>query len=186
MSIVRLSPYGHRQLPLGPDQPSGAQLRFDGTTEKKRPYFRPRRPTSALAQKPARHEFAIEDLGQARWLTPHRYRYFCIRCRWLFLIENRLGDATAVDESGQPLREPEQGTRVATFALGPCPAALREIEVLCEKRGSRYRLTHSTEEHQRENVKSRSTPLRTLLIRLRTALTKRHSSRHFVLVRGRQ
>jgi hypothetical protein len=186
MSIVRLSRYGHRQLPFGLDQPSGAQLRFDGTAGEKSSYFRPRRSTSALAQKPARHEFAIEDLGQAGWLTPHRYRYFCIRCRWLFLIENRLGDATAVDESGRPLREPEQSTRVAAFALGPCPAALREIEVVCENRGAGRRLTHPTEEYQRESAESSSTPLRTLLTKLKTGLTKRHSSRHFVLVRGRQ
>jgi hypothetical protein len=148
MSIVRLSRYGRGQLPFGVNRPSGSQFRFDRTAEEKRSYFRPSRSTGALAQKPARHEFAIEDLGQAGWLKPHRYRYFCIRCRWLFLIENRRGDATAVDGSWRPLREPEQSTRVATFALGPCPAAPPEIDVACEKRGLYRRFTHQAEEHQ--------------------------------------
>ena len=135
-----------------------------------------------LAQKPAQHEFGIEDLGQAGWLGPHHYRYFCIR--WLFLIENRLGDATAVDGSGRPIREPEQSASVATFGLGPCPAAPREVDVVCEKRGLGRRFTHTAEEHQRESLKSGSTLFRMLLAGLRTAVTKGHSSCHFVLVRG--
>ena len=75
-----------------------------------------------------RHTFAIKDLGQSSWMKPHRYRYFCILCRWTFLVENRRGDAIALDESGQPVSGPENVERVATFALGPCPAAMPDLQ----------------------------------------------------------
>jgi hypothetical protein len=75
-----------------------------------------------------RHTFAIKDLGQSGWFKPHRYRYFCLLCRWTFLVENRRGDATALDESGQALSGGENAARVATFALGPCPASMPELQ----------------------------------------------------------
>jgi hypothetical protein len=177
VSVIRLSLYRPTQVPFGVDQPSGSQLRSNRTAEEKR--FRASRSTGA----PAQHEFAIEDLRQAGWLAPRRYRYFCIKCRCLFLIENRLGDATAVDGSERSLREPEQSTRVATFPLGPCPAAPSQIGVVCEKRDFGHRLTHPAKECQRESAKSGSTLLRTLLTGLRTVITNRLSSRPFVLER---
>lgn len=67
-----------------------------------------------------RHDFIIEDLGQAGWLRPHSYRYYCVRCRWTFLIEGRRGEVTALDEVGAPLPEAENARRISTFALGPC------------------------------------------------------------------
>ena len=75
-----------------------------------------------------RHMFAIKDLGQSGWFKPHKYRYFCVLCRWTFLVENRRGDATALDELGQALNGAESAARVATFALGPCPAAMPELQ----------------------------------------------------------
>jgi hypothetical protein len=75
-----------------------------------------------------RHMFAIRDLGQSGWFKPHRYRYFCVLCRWTFLVENRRGDATGLDESGRALHGAENAGRVATFALGPCPAAMPELQ----------------------------------------------------------
>jgi hypothetical protein len=68
-----------------------------------------------------RHNFAIERLGRPERFKPQRYTYFCIHCRWSFLVEG--WKACALDESRQPLSEPENGERVATFAVGPCPAA---------------------------------------------------------------
>ncbi|HTW88763.1 MAG TPA: hypothetical protein VMD75_12240 [Candidatus Binataceae bacterium] len=71
-----------------------------------------------------RHEFAINDLGaEAGWFKGHRYVYFCVRCRWTFLVVNRRGDAIALNEAGQPLPEAENLRRQASFALGPCEAA---------------------------------------------------------------
>lgn len=75
-----------------------------------------------------RHTFAIKDLGQSGWFKPHSYRYFCVLCRWTFLVENRRGDATALDESGRALSGAENAARAATFAFGPCPAAMPELQ----------------------------------------------------------
>ena len=81
------------------------------------------RPHGWTDAKLARHNFAVQDLGQSGLLGPHTYRYFCVTCRWMFLVVNRRGDTVALDESGQPLPEPENRRRVASFAEGPCPAS---------------------------------------------------------------
>jgi hypothetical protein len=130
MSMARLSHDDPERLPFGRIRPAGSQSRLEGSANENRSHSHASRCTSALAQKPARHEFAIEDLGQAGCLKPHRYRYFCIRCRRMSLMENRRGDAT-VDESGR--HSPEKSTSAATF--GPYPAAPPEKVVVCEKRG---------------------------------------------------
>ncbi len=68
-----------------------------------------------------RHSFAIEPVGyRSGWFKPRQYRYYCIRCHWMFLVQGR--KVCALDESCEPLPEPENGRRVASFALGPCPA----------------------------------------------------------------
>ena len=71
-----------------------------------------------------RHNFAIEPLGPIGRFKAQRYLYFCIHCRWFFLVEG--WKACALDQSSQPLSEPENGERVSTFAVGPCRAAPRE------------------------------------------------------------
>jgi hypothetical protein len=68
-----------------------------------------------------KHDFAIEALGRSRRFGPLRYRYFCVRCRWTFLAVGRF--VTASDERGEPLAQPGNAERVATFSDGPCPAA---------------------------------------------------------------
>jgi len=85
-----------------------------------------------------KHDFIIEDLGQTRWLRSHSYRYYCVRCRWTFLIKGRRGEVTALDEVGAPLSEAENARRISTFALGPC----------CEPFTHRAR-SASTSSHQR-------------------------------------
>src|SRR5262249_33079841 len=68
-----------------------------------------------------RHSFAIERLARRPgWFKPDRYRYYCIRCHWMFLVEGRR--VCALSESCHPLSDPENGGRVASFAVGPCPA----------------------------------------------------------------
>lgn len=70
----------------------------------------------------ARHAFAIEHLGQpAGWFQPHRYRYFCVRCGWMFRVENRRGDAIAVGLDGAPLAEPKIAGASRPFKMAPAP-----------------------------------------------------------------
>ena len=69
----------------------------------------------------ARHDYFIEDLGQdAGWFKPHRHRYSCLRCDWMFVVEGTRGKVTALNESGLPLPEPLNSARVQTFVDGPC------------------------------------------------------------------
>jgi hypothetical protein len=70
------------------------------------------------------HSFAVKILDKLPgYFQPHRYSFFCVRCRWSFLVNNgRRGVITAIDEEGNPIAEPEAARRIATFAQGPCPS----------------------------------------------------------------
>jgi len=71
-----------------------------------------------------KHIFAIKILDKLPGLfKPHRYLYHCARCKWSFVVnDGRSGVITPVDPDGNPLPHDEAISRVATFALGPCPA----------------------------------------------------------------
>jgi hypothetical protein len=115
-----------------------------------------------------RHIFAIKDLGQSGRFKPHRYRYFCVLCRWTFLVENRRGDATALDESGQALSRGKNAARVATFALGPCPAAMPELQ-----RESIFRRRANTKSYVQPRKRPVLLTLRYFLAGTRSALVRR-------------
>lgn len=72
----------------------------------------------------ARHSYAIKVLGKLPGLfQPQRYAYYCVRCKWSFLVnDGRRGVVTALDASGKPLERTEAAQRVATFTDGPCPS----------------------------------------------------------------
>jgi len=71
-----------------------------------------------------KHIFAIKVLDKLPGLfKPHRYLYHCARCKWSFVVnDGRSGVISPVDDDGNPLPHDEARRRVATFALGPCPA----------------------------------------------------------------
>jgi hypothetical protein len=80
-----------------------------------------------------RHSFAIESLGRRPgWFAPSSYRYYCVRCHWMFLVQG--SKVCALNDSSTPLPELENGRRTATFAIGPCPAV--PPECLPPTRGS--------------------------------------------------
>ena len=118
-----------------------------------------------------RHMFAIKDLGQRGWFKPHSYRYFCVLCRWTFLVENRRGNATALDESGRALNGAESAARVATFAFGPCPAAMPEPQSAGRK--TVFRRTAETKSHIQQHRRPVPLTLRDFLAGARSALIRR-------------
>jgi hypothetical protein len=118
-----------------------------------------------------RHTFAIEDLGQSGWFKPHNYRYFCVKCRWTFLVENRRGDATASDDSSRPLNGTEGAARVATFAIGPCPAAMPEPQF--DEWKNIFRRTAETKSHIQQHRRPVLLTLRDFLAGARSALIRR-------------
>jgi hypothetical protein len=71
--------------------------------------------------KTVRHLFAIQRLpsGVARY--PYNYCYYCVRCRWAFLVDG-LGGVVPVDGDLHPLVETTAAYRRETFAHGPCGA----------------------------------------------------------------
>ncbi len=70
------------------------------------------------------HSFAIQVLGKRPgFLQPQRYLYYCVRCKWAFLVnEAGRGVVTAVDQQGDPPEPEESRRRLLTFEQGPCPA----------------------------------------------------------------
>ena len=75
--------------------------------------------TSCAPAPPLRHLFAITHLSDHRPRHGYHYRYYCIRCRWLFMV-NRHGAVVALDAHSRPLAIAEGALRVRTFAHGPC------------------------------------------------------------------
>jgi hypothetical protein len=69
-----------------------------------------------------RHHFAIEALDKSGPFRRQPYLYMCVRCKWMFRINDTRGSVIALDGLGRPLLEPENAKRVVTFHRGPCPA----------------------------------------------------------------
>jgi hypothetical protein len=71
--------------------------------------------------KQVRHSFAIQRLPSGLARYPYNYCYYCVRCRWAFLVDG-LGGVVPVDGDLHPLVETEAAYRRGTFARGPCGA----------------------------------------------------------------
>ena len=69
-----------------------------------------------------RHHYAIEALEKPGAFRPQPYLYTCIRCRWIFRVNDSRGSIVALDGLGRRLPEPENAKRIVTFHRGPCPA----------------------------------------------------------------
>jgi len=79
-----------------------------------------RRP--AFTAEETRHHFAIEALDKSGPFRPQPYLYTCVRCKWIFRINDSRGSVIALDGLGRRLPEPENAKRIVTFHRGPCPA----------------------------------------------------------------
>jgi hypothetical protein len=70
---------------------------------------------------PVRHLLAIQRLPSGTARYPYNYCYYCVRCRWEFLVDG-FGGVVPVDHYRQPLPDAEAAYRRETFACGPCGA----------------------------------------------------------------
>jgi hypothetical protein len=77
---------------------------------------------SAPALQERRHSYAIEALPKSEKGTSRPYLYMCVRCKWTFRVADWPGSIISIDQTGEPLAEPENSRRAATFGVGPCPA----------------------------------------------------------------
>src|ERR1019366_6694298 len=82
---------------------------------------RARRKMAFIAEE-MRHQFAIETLDRPGTFRPQPYLYTCVRCKWIFRINDLRGSIIALDGLGRRLPEPENSKRIVTFHRGPCPA----------------------------------------------------------------
>ena len=68
-----------------------------------------------------RHNFTIWALAKSGSSRRRLHLYYCVRCKWAFLVDDESVSVTPLDQDGNPLRAPEAGKRLATFGVGPCP-----------------------------------------------------------------
>ena len=81
---------------------------------------RPQRRSPSL-----RHEFVIGPLCDTALFRSKARLYYCIRCRWHFLVSEK--KVVVLDDDGHPMAGTDSSARFDTFAEGPCPA-LVELE----------------------------------------------------------
>jgi hypothetical protein len=77
---------------------------------------------SAFLPEEMKHNFAIRALKNPGFFARRPYIYSCVRCRQIFLVNERRGSIVAIDRNRNPLPEPENSRQVETFAEGPCPS----------------------------------------------------------------
>jgi hypothetical protein len=82
------------------------------------------RGVKAVQERPLRHLFAIEHFTNGKAHHGYCYRYYCVRCRWMFLVD-RHGGVIALDNCSRPLAISEGARRLQTFACGPCGSSAR-------------------------------------------------------------
>lgn len=121
MQVHPLDPYTLIHFPS--DFPVAHRLtaRTPGSATKRNPGQT--RPRQAFASDERRHHFAIEALDKSGPFRPQPYLYTCVRCGWMFRINETRGSVIALDGLGRRLLEPENAKRVVTFHRGPCPAS---------------------------------------------------------------
>jgi hypothetical protein len=112
----------------------------------------------AFTTEETRHHYAIEALEKPGSFRPQPYLYTCVRCRWIFRLNDSRGSIVALDGLGRRLAEPENAKRIVTFQRGPCPA----FPVL----------EYMVSEHE-----SRLPKLISKLVNMLRGLTDRHRSR---------
>ena len=122
ISFMQVHPfdfYAARENPVGGTVPSSATQEGGDRTRRR----------MAFTAEEMRHHFAIEALGKPGAFRPQPYLYTCVRCRWIFRINDSRGSIIALDGLGRRLPEPENTKRALTFHKGPC-SAFRNIEFL--------------------------------------------------------
>jgi hypothetical protein len=93
-------------------------------------------PAPRVPKPDLKHSFVIRAMKRRGLFKPRLRVYACIRCRYTFLVNERRGVIVAVDRKVQPISNPANSSRIATFQHGPCPAlksATHKIRVGVER-----------------------------------------------------
>jgi hypothetical protein len=71
------------------------------------------------------HDFAIALLPRRSRFKGRAYLYTCLRCKWIFRVNDSSGWIIPIDSEGEELPEQISLERIRTFADGPCPSFSR-------------------------------------------------------------
>jgi hypothetical protein len=112
MQVHPLDPYASHKSSIGGNVQSSAIPERTPRTRRK----------MAFTVEETRHHYAIEALEKPGSFQPQPYLYTCVRCRWIFRLNDSRGSIIALDGLGRRLAEPENAKRIVTFHRGPCPA----------------------------------------------------------------
>lgn len=83
-------------------------------------FWQRRNGVSASSRSRLRHAFVIGPLCDSELFAGKARLYYCIRCRWRFLVGE--GRIAVLDDGGTPMTGNESSLRFASFEEGPCPA----------------------------------------------------------------
>src|SRR5271156_3935303 len=120
MQVHPLDPYTLVNIPSDSPEAHPQSKKIPGSTTNG--YSRRIRQKPAFTSDETRHHFAIEALDKSGPFRRQPYLYMCVRCKWMFRINDTRGSVIALDGLGRQLQEPENAKRVVTFHRGPCPA----------------------------------------------------------------
>jgi hypothetical protein len=121
MQVNPLDPYTLINVqPSDPPVANPRPARIPSSTARRNSTRSRHRP--AFTAEETRHHFAVEALDKTGPFRPQPYLYTCVRCKWIFRINDSRGSLIALDGLGRRLPEPENAKRVVTFHRGPCPA----------------------------------------------------------------
>ena len=112
MQVRPLDPHMLHKSSIGGNVQSSATLERTPRTRRR----------MAFTVEETRHHYAIEALEKPGSFRPQPYLYTCVRCRWIFRVNDSRGSIIALDGLGRRLSEPENAKRIVTFHRGPCPA----------------------------------------------------------------
>src|SRR5260370_34562810 len=78
-----------------------------------------------LSASQMRHNFAIWALEKSGTSRGHLHVYYCVRCKWSFLVNDHSGLVTPLDQNGNPIRKPDSAAAAASFGVWPGPVFKR-------------------------------------------------------------
>jgi len=114
-------------------------------------FLRPQRHAPSV-----RHEFVIGPFCDSALFRRKARLYYCIRCRWQFLVSEK--KVVVLDNDGHPMAGADSSAPFNTFAEGPCPA-LVELETKYPIKGYIVYLKPGRNSDERRTVATGNIPV---------------------------
>jgi hypothetical protein len=76
----------------------------------------------AFSPQERRHNFAVARLPKLARFKAQAYLYTCLRCKYVFRVNDPAGSIVPLGPDGEALTEPVRSQCIQAFADGPCPS----------------------------------------------------------------